>query len=101
MQTSYIVLSIVVVAILAYAAYRIANPPTDVYDETSASSGGKLLGFPQMDVAGHALGQSANTYCRNGLTMPEVVDGENGLWRFQIYTVQPGVLNSKFMSVQM
>jgi hypothetical protein len=93
-----VIFVLLVVALGSYLLYR-DESPTVVYD-----SFGKLKGFANsqlpLDLAGQQLTRSSNTYCRDGLTMPEVVEGENDMWRFQVYTVQPGALNGKFRSVQ-
>lgn len=90
---------LVIAALGSYFLYVDNKPHTVIYD-----SFGKLKGFANselpLDLAGQQLTKSSNTYCRDGLTMPEVVEGENDLWRFQVYTVQPGALNGKFRAVQ-
>ncbi len=53
---------------------------------------------PGHDVYGYGLN---NEYCRYGLGQEGIVDGENDLWRFQIYTVQPSMVNLKFQKVHM
>ena len=53
---------------------------------------------PGHDIYGYSLN---NNYCRYGLGQEGIVDGENDLWRFQIYTVQPSMTNLKFQKVMM
>ena len=53
---------------------------------------------PGFDVAGQSL---EDKYCRDGLTQGGIVDGENELWRNQIYTVTPSMTNLKYQQVQM
>lgn len=53
---------------------------------------------PGHDIFGYSLN---NNYCRYGLGQTGIVDGENDLWRFQIYTVQPSMVNLKFQKVMM
>ena len=53
---------------------------------------------PGHDIYGYTLN---NDYCRYGLGQEGIVDGENDLWRFQIYTVQPSMVNLKFQKVHM
>jgi len=50
------------------------------------------------DIFGYGLNSD---YCRYGLGQEGIVDGENDLWRFQIYTVQPSMVNLKFQKVHM
>lgn len=53
---------------------------------------------PGQSVDGGDLDSSA--YCRSGLDQEQVVEGENDLWRFRIYTVTPSAVNLKFYKVQ-
>lgn len=53
---------------------------------------------PGHDIYGYSLN---NNYCRYGLDQTGIVDGENQLWRFQVYTVQPSMVNLKFQKVHM
>lgn len=53
---------------------------------------------PGHDIYGYNLN---NNYCRYGLGQEGIVDGENDLWRFQIYTVQPSMVNLKFQKLHM
>lgn len=53
---------------------------------------------PGYDIYGKSLNSD---HCRSGLDQNGIVDKENDLWRFQIYTVQPSMTNLKYQNVQM
>ncbi len=68
------------------------------YPNTRKGPYSKTPHDPGHDIYGYDLN---NNYCRYGLGQEGIVDGENDLWRFQIYTVQPSMTNLKFQKVMM
>lgn len=104
-------LAIVIFAIVAVAVLCwIFSPPPSALMISQTSSKPMLKSYPTyksyrsngMYGIGSGYCCPPATYCGGGgLTMPEVVEGENGLWRFQVYTVQPGAVNNKYLAVQM
>lgn len=90
-------IQIVIFLIVTAAVLGIAYASTRSNDSTTGSSEDDSQCITDMnpgyDIYGHSLNDD---YCRHGLDQSGIVDIENDLWRFQIYTVQPSMVNLKF-----
>ena len=78
------------------------QPSNEAWSDKNRVNAARLFAHPPHDPGHDIYGHELNdNYCRYGLTQEGIVDGENDLWRFQVYTVQPSMMNLKFLKAQM